>query len=652
MAYPDNFQRADGSLGADWTVLDGGVLISGGNAVASAPSHVLAANGSESGAQDHYIVLPVTPGSLKNARVMLKRNPAGPECYFMQVADANPNLSISLGYWWYGRDLYDVNAFVAWPTGDTFTMRFAWVAGVWHGYINDVLVITNSGSDYAAYGGFGFSLYESGAQINAFDEADTPAKSIDVTPDPLWIGGGRKLIDVTGTNTAWTPGVPGSSTVSVDHGVLDTQVTYSATLIRVYYTPDLYIGPITFTESEYGCQDTITPTIEAQSGDIPLGQLSATAIAYIERSAVAEASPTIANRDMNIQPSGSPVSMLAGLGDTLNATTDANYTMGDQPAVSKLVSILWQMVNGLYPPPDAIIPPPSNTTLKMDLADLLARFQVGETSGEWTIDDVLNILGGLTHKSHVDILDAIEGISAPDLSSVLDAIAAVRGDDNPDLTTITTALVHLATGEDYTLASVKGWIDGLPQSGGTPTILLVLAAVALIALAIPTGGADLAAAAVAVEAGPILDAVNLFEIASLIGEIATVAADIATIKSALSNPRSTVPPVWPGEGHVTYGDSHALSNGLTITEAMHGVLVHITEHPPGAGVYGFGDMRSWGHAGACAFKSDHGEFEWPISLGPEDQIITPRSMGVAAGCVLRVGGGYGGTVVPWTITGG
>ena len=113
-----------------------------------------------------------------------------------------------------------------------------------------------------------------------------------------------------------------------------------------------------------------------------------------------------------------------------------------------------------------------------------------------------------------------------------------------------------------------------------------------------------------------------------------------------------LPPVWTDLTHATMGETVALANGLDVAGPLSGVIVVITGHPPGAGVFGFGDQRSWGHAGACMFRTGEGAYEWPISLGPQTQIITPRSMQVSEGARFRVGSGYEGTVTPWLASGG
>lgn len=112
-----------------------------------------------------------------------------------------------------------------------------------------------------------------------------------------------------------------------------------------------------------------------------------------------------------------------------------------------------------------------------------------------------------------------------------------------------------------------------------------------------------------------------------------------------------VAPVWPGIAGASLGTAVAISDGLVVEGPLDGVLVNITGHPAGAGKYGFGDVDSWRYLGAVLFINDNGQAEWPIQMGPEVGVLTPRSMKRAASAILRLNGGFTGTITPWTIVG-
>jgi hypothetical protein len=111
-----------------------------------------------------------------------------------------------------------------------------------------------------------------------------------------------------------------------------------------------------------------------------------------------------------------------------------------------------------------------------------------------------------------------------------------------------------------------------------------------------------------------------------------------------------LPPSWPGAENVTLGTPLAMVDGLEIPGPLAGVVLEITGHPPSAGKYGFGGFLSWRYLGAVLFIADNGAAEWPCQIGPEEQIVTPRTMQIAASAVLRLNGGFSGTITPWTIS--
>lgn len=112
-------------------------------------------------------------------------------------------------------------------------------------------------------------------------------------------------------------------------------------------------------------------------------------------------------------------------------------------------------------------------------------------------------------------------------------------------------------------------------------------------------------------------------------------------------PEPIAPPVWPGIADVTLGTPVALSDGAVIPGPLDGLLLNVTGNPTGSGKFAFGSYRSWRYLGAVLFISDNGDAEWPSQIGPEQQVITPRSMKSAASAVFRLNAGFTGTVTPW-----
>jgi hypothetical protein len=656
MAFGDDFERADGPLGANWTVTSGALAIASGRMVGTTVSGAICNPLTASGDIDVSIIPSLKPTDWCQHAIIIHWGGANGDYVFLRVqVQATGYTVVVLYHVGGGSDHVMATTTVAYD-GKLHTFAIRARGNLYSALCDGVIVCQGSDSTHHSGSLVVYQALHGSCSVEAFNTVEYPASSMVVEPNPVWIGGGLVQMTATGTVTGWTIGVPGSTTLTVDHGDISYQYTIDATHIRFTYLPGLWIGTIQFTESQYGLTAEIDVTLTPPSTYPGALTLSAEAIAYIERSAVAESNPTIANREMVVASSVSDSSMLSTLGSVRSSVADYTHTESSEPAVAKLVYLLWQIINGVNAPPTAPLTAPSDTTLKADSDAIQLALATLVTANQWTLGDVITQITGLGVPTIKDVIDALGDLPAPDLSSVLDAIAAVRGDGSPDLRTLADLVEGMRTVSNYTLADVKDWIGTPAQVPADATALAVMALVAALLLAAPTGGASVAAAAVAVGAGPVLDIASIVELISLVGDVAAIASNLAEAKAAidaLAIPQGgPVPPVWVDADHATVGETVALANGLEVVGPLSGVLVVITGHPAGAGVYGFGDMRSWGHAGACAFRSAEGYYEWPISLGPENQLITPRSMQVAGGARFRVGSGYTGTVTPWLASGG
>lgn len=110
------------------------------------------------------------------------------------------------------------------------------------------------------------------------------------------------------------------------------------------------------------------------------------------------------------------------------------------------------------------------------------------------------------------------------------------------------------------------------------------------------------------------------------------------------------PPVWPGADAVTLGTPAAIAAGLTITEPMDGVKVHITAVDPKQMWFTYDDERAYRHIGALAFVDDSGNLETWQTLGFTHAVYCPKTMRRAAAVKVMTPNGTVGTVTPWVVT--
>jgi hypothetical protein len=120
---------------------------------------------------------------------------------------------------------------------------------------------------------------------------------------------------------------------------------------------------------------------------------------------------------------------------------------------------------------------------------------------------------------------------------------------------------------------------------------------------------------------------------------------LGTVPGAL-----VLPPLWPGLAAVTLGTPVSLDAGVTITETMDGVIVHITSAPTKQGYFTFDGTRAWRNIGALSFFDDNGQQERAQTMAFESGIYCPTTMGHAAGVKLRSSVDVVGTITPWVVT--
>jgi len=129
----------------------------------------------------------------------------------------------------------------------------------------------------------------------------------------------------------------------------------------------------------------------------------------------------------------------------------------------------------------------------------------------------------------------------------------------------------------------------------------------------------------------------------------SVSTSTTTIETVI---RNTGAPVWPGLDAVTLGTTLDLVDGLVVPGPLDGVILEVTGHPARAGAYKYGTVNAWRWLGQILFRDSDGRGEWPISIGPEKGVVTPRSMARAADAVLRMDHPFTGTITPWLTAGG
>lgn len=536
-------------------------------------------------------------------------------------------------------------------TGGPFTIALSYVAGeltaTYEG--GDETTATDTTYDENLYCGYANSTqYE---YIDTFS-AETPiVRTLTVEPDPVWVGGGIVEMTATGGDTEWTPGTPGSSEITVDHGTILGQWTETATLIHFVLDPAEYVGTLTFTESEYSLQDTVTATLDPDAGgeggeckltDDGAQLVNDTAAEYLPGHILTDSHVVILSPVMNVQDALAYLITLVR-----NLYNPAPDWPDGEPAPDTRLDVLWDWLSGGAELQGLPQTPNTSTPIKVDTERIYAFLKAG-ANDYGDLSDIVALLGGSpVVLSHQDLKTAIDLIDWPAILTRLDDI---QPNHLISLTDIAGLINNLTSGGAYGLTDVLTAIANLNPAtapgltAATASILGAIGALALEIAGVAAAETEDAAASTAAAAG----------VAGLVAEIAGLAASIASILQSLAEIKATIgaqayhPPIWPGVAHVTMGAPQDLQGSLVVPGPMHGVCVDITSTDPGTAYFDYDVVRCWRNVGALSFVSDRGDHEQFQPLGFQRGIYVPKTMTYAASCKLHLGRGPKGTITPWS----
>lgn len=648
--FTDDFERADGGLGNNWIVDTGTAVIASGKVNASGGSRIRNQTINASGRQEAIcdIVVSVVTDILCGPLIKCSADSSNGYGLYGTGTLASPV--------WHLRRMtsgsFVTDLAIGGPaiSAGTHTMRYLYDSGIRTFWWDGALIGSVADSTYGANTGAGWYSNEALTVLDEFTLLGDEATALSVSPSPIGNFGGSTELTFTGVTTAWTTGTPGSPTFTVDHGTLSDQEVVSATSATATYTPGTFLGIATFADPSTGATVQVQVTSDPSIAPPPSGPggLSQAALNWLNAQAEHGGLVLADNDTTDADVSG--IELKSALGYMLLGTRTGTTPSAGSLALADAMVHLWRIVNGGV---DSIVgpyPEVSSSSVKEDTDRLLARFDTGNPPTLYSIADVLELLGGVPLANHQDILTAISAIPTGDNQEVLDAILAAQGDPLATIKACIDLVYALGTTSNYDLDDVRTWAEAI-RGTGLPTVKNVMDKLGPGGTSLETqinalsdlivtettiqGMLDILLAAIQGGAGAtihgVLDAIDL-----LPDQVA------AAIQPAT--------PAWPGLANVTLGDSVALSDGLVVTGPMHGLLFTITGYPPGAGKYVFGDVDSWQHTGGVIFCTDNGYYERAESFGLETQILVPRTMEQADSAIVRLNGGWSGTVRPWSRT--
>lgn len=650
MPWTDDFERADGPLGANWTDTNADWQIASGNAYRYKGTGVaLVASLDSAGAHQATIETTHPGGYGQSAYVLVKWNPANatgyvayfetsPSAGFLYLRPVAGGLGSPLGTYNCG------------PLSGVHTIGLSYDGGSLAVTLDGTERITASNSTYDTNTRLGIYSATATDPILSFSTAAVVSQSLDIDPNAVWIADLFANMTATLTGGTWSDEYPYDVTLSVDHGVVLTMAVMDSTTIDWQYYCVGYVGTVTVTESKYGLTGTFEVTTTQPPGyqpDVPLsdkaaGILNRTGDACPSGTILSTCTPVYVSPDINIPKSLEMILWILG-GATGQLPPDVSLH-------SSIADILLALNNGAtYVPNDAITDRIAAVLSLLQLVDGQVTLLRG--GGYGSLKALADALGGSpTLYSHADLKALLDGIRGADLASILAAIAAVRGAGSPDLAAVLTAIANVRGAGSPDLAAVLLAIDALGTPAQTSDADALAVQIADFRLYVETTLTTIQsiASSTALAVSALADSLaayrtaNDYTVQTILDAIAGIGGGPGTGGPSLS--------LWPGLAGVTLGTEVGLVDDLLIAGPLHGLLFTITGQPEHNQKYMFGEVASWARVGQVIFRTDRGDYERSQTFGIDRQIMTPLTMESADAALIRLNPNWTGTVRPWTRT--
>lgn len=650
MAWSDNFNRADGPLGAAWTTIVGSPSISGNKVVASTESVAVVAGASVPGNQSATITVTGNFGNYYTAGIVLKSDGTAQGCYTGNIRN--------YGFGWQAqiyKGTISGNANIANVAGpgtlvDPYSFTLEYVSGTLNLRVNGSVIATANDSDHSAHTGLGIVVYGTGQTLDDFNTSSWTSQTLTITPDPLWVGGGLIQLTATGVGTAWDPGNPADTTFSADHGTITAQAINSATTATLFYTPADYFGTITFSETKYGLQDTVTATVIPPEGQGNTAcPFNAGFIADANAAGSAHPNSLVVTEASLIHATEAPelnVDIIQAIAEIWAGMYHFGGIHGGQTAIDYLQGLV-TLISGEVTPTVQLYTPARATSIREELEGVTNRLKTLITPTEYTLENVIASVKGLDNRSVTQVYDLVDALPPDQSAAILTWLNTYLGTTGPTLNQLGTMISDLATIAGYTLGDVLDAIAAIPGTDLTPVMnklntIQPNASHTLTTITDTLTDLHSDLNVVRVDVDDIRGPSNY-----TLGSVMTRLDDIMTAISGIGDERL---PLWPGLAGVTLGTELPLADDLSVPGPLHGLLFTITASAPRAQSYLFGTVASWARVGQVLFVTDRGDYERSQTFGIDRQVLTPVTMERAASALIRLNANWEGTVRPWTRT--
>lgn len=667
IAFYDNFDRANGPLGASWVVDAGSPSIVSNQASLTSSTQVHPATIPQSADYAQRILLVTPTVFTKSVTMRMRASLDGANYYAVTFAIYADHVLATI--------TQRVNSSSL--TSNAIPLYFTWGASIdlmcavagdqLLAWVNGYLIYAGNLAGLTARGYCQIVPASTSMMFDDYSLYDLATSPLSVTVTPTETPG-EFTIDLVNGGAPWTPGTPGSPEFQSSAGTITTQTVVDADHATLTYVAPEITAPydVYDPQGDWYYRLDLALTMEGVGG----GGGGGGGLTVPQAETMDELADYLTHWG---DAFGNNVDILIQLGSFL-LSFSAHAGGSPNPAYDDIVYALLD-TNGRL----AVIDAQSYSAMSL--------ISGATNAGAWTLQSVWQYVQGTGAHTIADVLDAIAALGAPtggDLTTILEQLALIRTanlwtfghvkdwiDAIPaaDVSAVLEELALIRTANLWTLGHVKDWIDAIPTTDYSAAIAAIKAVVDLI----PTdpirslqpaldaiagvrgsGNPDLAAVLTAIAAIPTNPITDLSGVLSAIAALSTSLTDkyaalLAAIQAIAQGAATPTAPVWPGLANVTLGTPVSLGLTFASSEACDGVIVALTADPHNHGLYDWGSVLQHPRAAYLAFVTDNGDYSEQHVLNFPSQLICVTGMLHADGFIGRGREGLTGSVTPWTI---
>jgi hypothetical protein len=512
--------------------------------------------------------------------------------------------------------------------------------------------------------------------LSEYNEYSAAVVSMTVSPTVVPPDTAGNVLNLYGSSTSWTSGVPGSPAFTVSEGTITYQHVLSPTEATLTYTSPTYATTVTITDPD--------------SGDVALLAVTSATVppvgpSFLPNWLVKDIAALVAGDVLVLGILGYDFTnnFIARIVNELGVDVDEMPTDGHVKAILAALLLVQAQLDTDTTAPDSVRH--LLTDILTEATDAYASGLALSDLGTHSLQDVLSAIGALsfstlTNADLTTMEDNIMGSTPYSIMAIKEFLDALTDTQTYSLGTLVTAIAALPSVVD--LAAAVTSLEGVDardlstvydtaeaaRAAGVAATVAAAAINGVIAAAILTIGGLLTAQTATIEASIVaavaeIDASIVAATADIIANIGGLASTLGSITINLAEANADLdelllavaalkpgPPVWPGASAVTSGTPVAVAGDQRVTAPMDGCLLNLTTIPSRNVYWTASGLTNVERAGFLVFCADNGYADERQPIAWSQGIYTPKKLLTAASVVIHLTGLAAGTLTPWVRT--